>query len=82
MKLELSKDDANSLGAILVALQHAKLYNKDGLAISGGEVITFYQHYSKVFELRNRIMDADQGGVKTGKPVDTKEENKKGKGKK
>jgi hypothetical protein len=74
MKLELSKDDANSIGAILVALKNSRLLDNDKQAMTCGEFMTLYTHVDKVYKLRERILKADEGGIGTGKQVDNKSE--------
>lgn len=77
MKLELTKDDANSLGAVLVALKNAKPLNEKKESLVFGEFVTLYQHVDKVFKLRQRILDAEQSDLSAATPIQTELEASK-----
>ena len=67
MQLELTIQDANSIGALLKTLNHARLLDENNQPITGKMSVTLNSHLSVVLRLYNRILKAEQGGISQGK---------------
>lgn len=76
MKLELELEDANSLGAVLVALRQSRWLDEKKEPLIGGDAILLYAHIDRVFKLRERILAAKKGGLKTAKKKSKKKPKK------